>query len=309
MVEQVRQTHALGSKQIVLALLASVVGTVLAGTFGAGQVGTFAGALIFPLVGAMFTTQGRGLARTVGIGVLTVLALVVTVTGFTVTDLVRDGESPVADREGTFWPPPGRSGPGSSGDTSALSAPEEERCPDTELQDTSACRFGLAPSGDATVQIVGVELDGPDQEDFEMTKSCKGTLRPGTACSVRLRFKPSEEGEREAAVVVRLPGGTKVVALRGKGVSGGSGGNGCKDDFVPRKATAGDNVCVTQAEQAQAAKQNQEHESEGRANEDGTCIEGFVWREATDGDHICVTPGERDDAAEQNAKHSERSAS
>jgi hypothetical protein len=139
-----------------------------------------------------------------------------------------------------------------------------------------------------------------------LTKVCKGTIKPGQSCSIRFKFTPSEEGDREAEVAVKLPNGTKVVQLRGKGLA--AAGNGCADGYVPREAAAGDTVCVTPGDKARAAAQNRAHVNENRAQADGYCIQGFVWREATPDDHICVTPDERAEAAAQNAQSSEHAA-
>ena len=305
--QQLRDARALGAIQLMLAVLASVVGTVLTGFFDTGRPGTLIGAGIAPLVTALFTTRGRGASRGLSIVMLTALALVLTVSGFTISDILRDGKSPIADRDGTFWKAPGSSsGSASSGDSSALSAPEQVECPATEVRSTSDCRFGLEPAGTATVKVDVATLDGRDQQDFRITKQCKGTLKPGTACSIRLKFTPSAEGDRKAEVTVALPNGSRVVALVGQGVAGSS--NGCRDGFEPRRATADDNVCVTSAEHEQAMQQNQAHQDEHRDRGDGYCVDGFVWREATSTDHICVTPAERDEAAQQNAMNSERSA-
>ncbi|TCC54363.1 hypothetical protein E0H73_38565 [Kribbella pittospori] len=302
-----RDSRALGAIQLMLAVLASVVGTVLTGFFDAGRPGTLVGAGIAPLITAVFTTRGRGASRGLSIVLLTALALLLTVSGFTISDVLRDGESPVADRDGTFWKAPGSSSGSRSGNTSSLSAPDQVECKATEVHSTSDCRFGLEPAGTTTVSVSGATLDGRDQDDFRITKQCKGTLKPGTACSIRLKFTPSAEGDRSAEVIVKLPNGSRVVGLVGQGIAGSS--NGCRDGFEPRRATADDNVCVTSVEHEQALQQNQAHQDEHRDRGDGSCVEGFVWREATSVDHICVTPTERDEAAQQNAKSSERSAS
>ena len=299
---QVRATQALGALQLLLAVAASVVGTLLSGFFDIGRPGTLIGAGIAPLVTAVFTTRGSGVARSIGIGVLTTLALLITVSGFTISDVLRDGKSPVASREGTFWKPPL---PGPPSKTSGLSVPEQVTCPATEVHHTADCRFGVKPAGSSTVSVNGAALDGRDQDDFRITKQCKGTLKPGTACSIRLKFTPSAAGDREAEVTVRFGSGSTVVELVGKGVDGA---NGCRDGFEPRRATESDTVCVTPDEKEAVLRQNQAHQDEHRDRGDGYCVDGFVWREATSEDHICVTPAERTEAAQQNAQNSERSA-
>jgi hypothetical protein len=303
---QVRDTRALGVVQLSLAVLASVVGTVLTGIFDIGRPGALIGAGIAPLVTAVFTTRGRGIGRTIGIGVLTTVALLITVSGFTISDVLRDGKSPIAHRDGTFWkaPVPESSSKSSNG-TAELSAPERVECPATEVLSTADCRFGLKPAGSATVSLNGATLGGRNRDDFRITKQCKGTLKPGTACSIRLKFTPSEPGDREAEVTVKLGSGSTVVELVGKGVADP---DGCRSGFEPRRATDSDTVCVTSAEKEEVLRQNQAHQDEHRDRGDGYCVDGFVWREATPEDHICVTTAERTEAAQQNALNSERTA-
>ncbi|MGW6194949.1 hypothetical protein ACWF0M_02270 [Kribbella sp. NPDC055110] len=321
---QIRDTHAFDGLSVGVAVLTSVIGVALTGFFGAGRLGAYAGAIVPPLVSAMATTRGRGAARLLGIGGLTVGALVLAFSGYTITDMLNGGVSPVADRDGTFIKPPGstdnsggsgtsnnQSNPSgeSSGDTSAVSVPDELRCPDTAVKDTSTCRFAVQPAGSATIKVTGAELGGRDQGDFEITKKCMGTIKKGQACSIRFRFTPSAEGDREADVAVQFPGGTRVVKLLGRGLGGdGGGGNGCVDGFVPRRAVTGDAVCVTPEQQAQAAAQNRASADENRVQADGFCVPGFVWREATSDDHVCVTVDDRSEAAAENAAGAEHAA-
>jgi hypothetical protein len=188
-----------------------------------------------------------------------------------------------------------------------VKVPKQEECPDTAVKSTSTCRFGVEPAGSTTIKVIGAELGGKNKDDFVITKPCKGTIKPGQACSIRLTFTPSDAGDREAEVTVKLASGTAVVRLLGKGVAGES--NGCADGYVPREATAGDAVCVTPNQKAAAARQNQAHADEERGQADGFCKQGFVWREATPGDHICVTPDERAQTAAENAEGPSHAAS
>ena len=66
------------------ATLASVAGTVLPAAFGAGKLGTLAGTALGPVIASVFTTRSRaGRGRVVAIVVLSAVALIVAVTGFT----------------------------------------------------------------------------------------------------------------------------------------------------------------------------------------------------------------------------------
>jgi hypothetical protein len=162
--EQVRETRALELKPVLFAVLAAVVGTALTGLFGTGRLGAYAGVAIPPLVTAVFTTHGRGAARPLGIALLTVLAVVVAVTGYTIPEFLRGGQSLVANRDGTFIKAPAKSSSGggsgtgsgsgsSTGNTSALSVPAQLQCPDTAVNSTSTCRFAVQPVGSATLKV------------------------------------------------------------------------------------------------------------------------------------------------------------
>lgn len=304
--EQVRDTQALMPKSVFLAILTSVVGTALTGFVGTDRLGTFAGAAVLPLVSAVFTTSGRGTARILGITILTGIAVVFAFTGYTLSDILRGGQSLVANREGTFIKPPGTGGGSDpdkgSGDgpTGDVSVPKQVQCPAVAVNGTSTCRFGVRPAGSTTITVTGAELGGKHKDDFVLTKVCKGTIRRNESCSIRIKFAPTDEGDRQAEVTVKASSGTAVVRLRGKGLA--DEGTGCADGYVPREATDGDTVCVTPGQKAAAARQNQAHADEQRAQADGFCVQGFVWREATPGDRVCVTPDERSAAAAQNAE-------
>mgnify|MGYP002336229934 CR=1 FL=1 len=86
----------------------------------------------------------------------------------------------------------------------------------------------------------------------------------------------------------------------------------CHPGFVPRRARATDNVCVTpesrdrvQQENATAASRR-DPKAKGNPN---ACIKGFVWREAYPGDVVCVTPEIRTLVKQENGTHGIRSTS
>jgi hypothetical protein len=83
-------------------ILASIVCTAIIPALGASRAATVAGAAISPVLVAVITTRGPGLARSAGIAVLAAVALVITVSGFTLPELVAGRGSLVADRPGTF---------------------------------------------------------------------------------------------------------------------------------------------------------------------------------------------------------------
>jgi hypothetical protein len=62
----------------------------------------------------------------------------------------------------------------------------------------------------------------------------------------------------------------------------------CASGYTPREATAGDEVCVTPKEHAQAIAENGDPHRSGQSG----CRHGYVRRGAYDGDTVCVTPAE-----------------
>lgn len=87
---------------LLFAVLSSVVGAVLTAKLGTGQLGRLCGAAIGPVISTTFTTWwsgGRGRIQLAAIGLLTLLALGVTVSGFFVADTVAD--KPVLGDDGS----------------------------------------------------------------------------------------------------------------------------------------------------------------------------------------------------------------
>jgi len=79
-----------------------------------------------------------------------------------------------------------------------------------------------------------------------------------------------------------------VAVMAGGAARGGAQSAQCKPGFVMRGAAAGDQVCVTPQEQAQAQADNRAAGARHVAGSDA-CIQGWVWRGATPQDHVCVT--------------------
>jgi hypothetical protein len=240
---QIKESDALRRRTLPLAVLASVVGTVLASACGTGRTGALLSAALGPLITALFTTSGRAKARSAGIVLVTVVALAVTVTGFTVPEFVRGGKSLVADREGTFVPTedsggstpsplpspppvtpttplPARTGP------AIATSPTTIGCADTPVNGAGACpSLDVRSVGTADLQVTGVEVEGGTE--FVPTMNCPAPLTPPDgSCSVSVEFHPTAAGPRQAVLVVHqnLPGPATRVPLEGTGVAtdGGS---------------------------------------------------------------------------------------
>lgn len=102
---QVAASNGFSLVALSFAVLASVVGAVLTSALGTDQLGRLGGAAIGPVVTATFTTWwagGRGRVQLLVIGVLSALAVVITVSGFLVADTVA--EEPVLGDGGSIVP-------------------------------------------------------------------------------------------------------------------------------------------------------------------------------------------------------------
>lgn len=76
---------------LLLAVLGSVAGTIFTSAFGTGHWGTLAGAAVGPVISTTFSTKytgERGRVRNATIIILSIAALLITVTGFTFADRV-----------------------------------------------------------------------------------------------------------------------------------------------------------------------------------------------------------------------------
>jgi hypothetical protein len=326
--QQIKETNAFSHTSLLLGVLSSVVSSAIIPALGAGRIATVAGAALSPLLMAVFTTRGAGIARTIGIVALSVVAFMISIGGFTLPEAIAGTGSLTASGSGTFvstrrTPEPTTSPTQATEPTKPettkpstkttglkVDMPKSRKCPDVKVGDAEACKqIGVHNSGATTLEISTVGLEGDQAGDFSLTKQCNGTLKPNKGCSVRLEFRPTAVGVRKAVLVIQLNPGdvTRRVTITGEGIDDGEPSDGCRDGFVPRQATPDDSVCVLPEERAEARGQNQAHQAEERSNADGTCVDGFVWREAVPGDQICVTPDERAAAQSQNNLNSERS--
>jgi hypothetical protein len=264
-----RELHAASSfsgQGLLLAVLGSVVGTVLAGAANAGPWGTLAGAAMTPVVGTAFATRhagDRGRVGAAAIVLLSVGALVITVTGVSLADLAT-GKSVVpgnGDEPRTF---PGvdtgggpstpqstpqsteSSGSSSTGPPGPASAVPVD-CGAADLGSGVRCTPGavLAYTGDGELKITRVEVTGENAGDFVAGAECTGQILPsGTTCETGITFTASAPGPRHAVLVIHqtLPApdqGTRV-DLTGIGGPSPSSPNLCATDAPPA-----DGVCVT----------------------------------------------------------------
>jgi hypothetical protein len=240
---QIKDSEAFRARSLPLAVLASVVGTVFASAFNTDRVGTLLTAATGPLITALFTTQGRMKARGVGIALVTLVALAVTVTGFTIPELIGGGKALIANRHGTFVP---SDDDGSASSSSPSSEPSSSEAPPSQppptgavittstssltcadtVQSQNSSGTGTCPpvevrnDGTAEFQITGTELTGPSASEFNVTTSCTGALAPGASCRLTVEFHPAGTGPRQAVLLIHqdLPGPANRVALQGTGI-------------------------------------------------------------------------------------------
>ncbi|MFI7067319.1 hypothetical protein ACIBL3_40435 [Kribbella sp. NPDC050124] len=354
---QIKDTHCFSGKSLFFAIVASVACAAVLPALGAGRTATVLGAVLSPLVVAVVSTRGRGPARTLGIGSLSAVALLITISGFTIPEAIAGNGSLTATGSGTFvttkrgptpTPPQAQALPvgkpttirqpaaqpsSQPSPTSATSEPTSaptsvptgtpsqttspgglpvdlplnRQCPEIPAGEAKACKqIGIRNTGSTSVEIATIILAGDQASAFTLTKVCNGTLKPGTTCSIRLRFEPMGVGAHEAVLVVRLNPGNVERRVTITGNATGSETGTCLDGFLFRRATPDDTVCVTPDERVTIQQQNAAHVRAHLATANGTCVNGYVWREAVPGDRICVTPAERTAAQRLNELHSDR---
>lgn len=230
---QLKETKAFSPTSLFFGVLSSVVCTAVIPALGAGVPATLAGAALSPLLGAVITTQGHGLVRTIAIACVCSVAAIVTIGGFTLPELVAGRGSLTSDRDGTFVsterartsPSPT---PTPTETPTGRLAPKVElvtsrKCPDAKVGETSSCRqVGIQNVGRTTVRIDSADLAGEGAGDFTVYKHCHGTLQPGSACSVRMKFRPTAVGVRTAVLTVHVDPGDADhrVTITGEGKEG-----------------------------------------------------------------------------------------
>ncbi|HTW02197.1 MAG TPA: hypothetical protein VMF87_17990 [Streptosporangiaceae bacterium] len=105
---------------------------------------------------------------------------------------------------------------------------------------------------------------------------------------------------------------TIVTAIPSPSGTIGDPGVPCLQGYVWRQAFAGDYVCVTPGNRAQAAADNADALSRvqpgGGAYGTYTCQQGYVWRQVVPDDYVCVTPAVRTQAAYDNSEANNRVA-
>lgn len=76
----------------------------------------------------------------------------------------------------------------------------------------------LTNAGQATLNISGVTISGPNPADFAQTNDCT-TLAPSAGCTIHVTFMPIAAGQRSATISItdNAPGSPHTIALSGTG--------------------------------------------------------------------------------------------
>ena len=187
---------------------ASLLGTLVPAAIGAGPNATLVSTLVVTVLAAGgFTAKDGSAARgikAIAIVLLATGALVLTVTGVTVLDLVRG-------RPATFPVVPETAMP-------RVLVPESVTCPATPVRTTTTCTVAVRSVGTSALRVSGIELDGPE---FTVDASaCVGhDVEPGKRCTLLVSFTPAASGERVVDLTVHhnVPGPAAFVELTGRG--------------------------------------------------------------------------------------------
>jgi len=186
---------------------ASLLGTLVPAAIGAGPSATLVSTLAVTVLAAGGFTAKDGSARgikAIAIVLLATGALVLTVTGVTVLDLVRG-------RPATFPVVPETEVP-------RVLVPESVTCGTTPVRTTTTCTVAVRSVGASALRVSGIELDGPD---FAVDASaCVGhDVEPGRRCTLVVSFTPASSGDRVVDLTVHhnVPGPAAFVELTGRG--------------------------------------------------------------------------------------------
>jgi hypothetical protein len=232
---------------LLLAVLGSVAGTIFTSAFGTGHWGTLAGAAVGPVISTTFSTKytgERGRVRNATIIILSIAALLITVTGFTFADRVAGksilpGPDPQA---GTFFHPASQagstpsvtpsSGPQRNGPAIQIQPSGPLGCGAAAVSAVTACpqAITITSAGTSALRITSVVMAGSDMQDFIPSQDCVGiSLDPSQTCDLKVSFQPTAAGPRQATLVIHQnipwPDKGTTITLTGTGTDGGSGGN------------------------------------------------------------------------------------
>jgi hypothetical protein len=76
----------------------------------------------------------------------------------------------------------------------------------------------LTNVGTTTLSITNIDVVGTDNGDFSASNTCHGSVGPGGTCSIIVRFIPTEDGLRTAAVDINDNGGGSPQTIKLNGI-------------------------------------------------------------------------------------------
>ena len=238
--EDLHQARGFSVWALLLAIAGSVVGAVFTSALGTGEWVVLAGAALGPAVSTTFSTRHtgeKGRVRTAAIVIMSISALLITVTGFSFADRIA-GRSVLPGADGRTFPIPmvepsdpitepsnATTGPGIEVEPAG---PIE--CDEVPVGSKAFCTsVTIRSTGDSELSITSVEVTGKDKEEFIAGAECvNASIEPeATPCEMTVLFRPQSAGERTATLVIHqnLPSpdtGTKV-QLIGLGADGSTG--------------------------------------------------------------------------------------
>lgn len=207
---QLRDAKRFSWTGFAVTVAAALLGTLVPAAIGAGPGATLISTLVVTVLAAGgFTAKDGSAARgikAIAIVLLAAGALVLTITGVTVLDLVRGGPA-------TFPVVP------DAADTAPrVLVPESVACGTTPVHTTTTCSVAVRSVGASALRVSGIELDS---KEFAVDASgCTGQdVAPGRRCTLVVRFTPDWSGDRVADLTVHhnVPGPSAFVELTGRG--------------------------------------------------------------------------------------------
>jgi hypothetical protein len=218
---------------MMLAVTASVLGTVVASAFEASPSMRLFGAALGAAIPPLISVAGPFAGLRAATGVLVAAgALFVTYSGFTVADYATNQE------QSTFPLPP-RLPPTSPTPTPSVTTPTPSDTAGTAVTCEGELCISVTPmvlhcssdgcDNDVTVQSTGsevlvittIEFDGPAAGSFSQDGDCENPelhreLREGEECSITVLFTPGEARDARLVIHQNLQGPPTIVALEGE---------------------------------------------------------------------------------------------
>jgi hypothetical protein len=225
-----RQSKSFSFLGLLLAIGGAVIGTAVPAFLGEGPVATLIGAVVLSLLTSLGLAGAESGTATGVKTVITLLlatgAVLVTVGGITLADLVRD-QSLSGDTQKTFpvaadaAKPPKVKSPITANAGIAITG--GVTCGTPAVGKTENCqKITVSSTGSESLKVTGYDYEGANPRDFSVAS--KGTtcilgaeLKPKATCMITVAFKPTKSGARSAELIVHqnLPGDASSVNLAG----------------------------------------------------------------------------------------------